>query len=315
MREKIAVDSLFLNLSTRCNMTCARCYGHLDDFAREDMDLATAQEATALYLDNRREKARHPFVMLFGGEPLLNWDVAAAYVAWFRGLPAARSCRLDLFTNGLLLDRERYDFLRRHAVHLFLSLDGDYESCSRNRPIGHEGFERIRAIIEANRRFDIITPYCVFSKRDLGRLRANLDFIASLGFSEIAVAKDFFEILSAPEKRAALGAIFRSLVLRGKRVLIYPEIHSNCTTCRPNTILVYPDGEIYDLCYVCASVAHRKGGIGRGQKSAMRFGNLRDGRELFFDTGQKRALMVAVGGGAVPCPTLSPRISLARKIL
>lgn len=65
----------------------------------------------------------------FGGEPLMNWEVVKALVAYGREVekPAGKNIRYTITTNGVLLDDEKIDFINEHMHNVVLSLDGRKE--------------------------------------------------------------------------------------------------------------------------------------------------------------------------------------------
>ncbi|NLY82451.1 MAG: thioether cross-link-forming SCIFF peptide maturase, partial [Clostridiales bacterium] len=65
-------------------------------------------------------------VDLFGGEPLLNWEVCKAVVAYGRKLEKTNDKKFNftLTTNGVLLDDDVIDFSTKEMGNVVLSLDG-----------------------------------------------------------------------------------------------------------------------------------------------------------------------------------------------
>lgn len=74
----------------------------------------------------------------FGGEPLLNWDFIK------QSLPLIRSdkrCKEILIpTNGLLLNQERYEFLKSFNVKISISFDGLFQHHNRQDVAGNDTF-------------------------------------------------------------------------------------------------------------------------------------------------------------------------------
>ncbi len=94
-------ETLFLELTARCNQRCVHCYASASPEASAHLDRARCEAL----LDEARELGFER-VQLTGGEPLLHEDVVAlAARAGERGL----AC--ELYTNGLLLEGALLDEL------------------------------------------------------------------------------------------------------------------------------------------------------------------------------------------------------------
>ena len=75
-------------------------------------------------------------VDLFGGEPLMNWDVVKKTVAYGRELEKKHDKRINftITTNCVALDDEKIDFINREMHNVVLSLDGRREIHDALRP-------------------------------------------------------------------------------------------------------------------------------------------------------------------------------------
>jgi MoaA/NifB/PqqE/SkfB family radical SAM enzyme len=297
----VTVDNLYVNISMRCNQECRRCYHHRELSPTLDMSLETALAATDLYLRCRNPRADNSFVMLFGGEPLCNWPVCEAYITHLHERARLLPFQVMLFTNGLDLRAERSAFCHEHDVHLVISLNGPYRTHRRHRPLSRALFDclvsNIAAALEAAAPH--VTAYCVASEDELAELGENLRFICGLGFHRIALSKDFSqqwqpasrerltEILT--DVHADTGALFDS----------FPEAISECATCQPTNLAVYPDGELYDLCHLCATVLRQDRKTADDRRALFHFGTLGRVDRLRLDVAAKRAFIHAHAS----CPT------------
>ncbi|MBI5552268.1 MAG: radical SAM protein [Desulfobacterales bacterium] len=140
-----------VRLTGRCNLACDYCYeqGHRE---RADLDRATALRIARHILES---PATEPLVGLFGGEPLLNWEIGELLIE-----EIARGARrigkrpfFHLTTNGTLLTPEIARTVARHAVTVQVSVDGPPERHDRHRKYRdgrgsweamHRGIERLR---------------------------------------------------------------------------------------------------------------------------------------------------------------------------
>jgi MoaA/NifB/PqqE/SkfB family radical SAM enzyme len=113
-----ATRSVMLMTTYECQLRCAYC-----NVSRgpRPMDERTALRAADLLLSSR---AGHLILNFFGGEPLLAWDLVRKTALYARERRAGRPLRINLTTNGLLLDDEKIAFLKSVDGYVHLSLDG-----------------------------------------------------------------------------------------------------------------------------------------------------------------------------------------------
>ena len=110
------MGSLFVHLTTRCNLACAHCYYACPDQADQtprDLDLSAVRRVVD---EARREGAAA--VALSGGEPLLHPEIRAIISH------AAPHLAIDLLTNGTLIDEEWAALLADAGASVQISLDG-----------------------------------------------------------------------------------------------------------------------------------------------------------------------------------------------
>lgn len=112
--------SLEAVLTAACNLRCSYCFQHRR--SRRRMDWRTLRAAVDLLL-----RSPQPVITLsfYGGEPLLEFDLMRRAVEYAqRAASPSREIRVELFTNGLLLDREQAAFLAEQRVRTQISHDG-----------------------------------------------------------------------------------------------------------------------------------------------------------------------------------------------
>jgi uncharacterized protein len=99
------------------------------------MDRDTAEQSVNFLLKESTD-ADNCRITLFGGEPLLNFDLVK-HVVKYAQKEAARfnkKLHLGMTTNGLLLDDEKSDFLIKENIEVTFSFDGPKEIQDKNRP-------------------------------------------------------------------------------------------------------------------------------------------------------------------------------------
>jgi len=115
-----ALDSLFLVLTSACNLRCAYCCRSRASPAT--MAWPTVEAGIARLWASPLRGLR---VIITGGEPLLEFGLVQRLIGHLRATkPPGRHVSINLLTNGMLLDEERIEFLARHRVTVQISIDG-----------------------------------------------------------------------------------------------------------------------------------------------------------------------------------------------
>ena len=126
-----ATRSVMLMTTYECQLRCAYCQVRRGP---RRMDEMTARRGADLLLSSR---AGHLILNFFGGEPLLAWDLVRKTSLYARERRGGRPLRINLTTNGLLLDDAKIGFLKSVDGYVHLSLDGTAEAnASRLRGTG-----------------------------------------------------------------------------------------------------------------------------------------------------------------------------------
>ncbi|MFH1434693.1 MAG: radical SAM protein [Pseudomonadota bacterium] len=132
---------LILVPTRNCNLRCRYCPV---DKREEGLDAETSAAAVTAFVSGGGRSVR-----LTGGEPLLAWPVVERIVEETAGLiDKGMDAKLEICTNGTLLDREKLASLDRPWITIVLSLDGGLETHTANRfgraaPGGRETFLRL----------------------------------------------------------------------------------------------------------------------------------------------------------------------------
>ncbi|WP_130806765.1 thioether cross-link-forming SCIFF peptide maturase [Senegalia massiliensis] len=188
------VKALCLHIAHDCNLKCEYCFASQGDFNGDKsfMSLETGKKALEFLAENSANR-RNLEVDFFGGEPLMNFDVVKELVHYGREIEKKynKNFRFTITTNGLLLDKEKMDFINEHMSNVVLSLDG-------RKKVNDE----MRKTINGEGSFDIIVPkFLEMAKSRKGKdyyLRGtftskNLDFskdvleLYNLGFKSVSV--------------------------------------------------------------------------------------------------------------------------------
>ena len=192
--RQTVVKALCLHIAHDCNLACKYCFAEEGEYhgRRALMSFETGKKALDFLIAS--SGARHNLeVDFFGGEPLLNWDVVKALVAYGREQETKhdKKFRFTLTTNGVLLNDEIISFCNREMANVVLSLDG--------RP---EVNDRMRPFRNGTGSYDLIVPKFQKFAKSRGKsayyvrgtfTRNNLDFAedvrhyADLGFTQLSM--------------------------------------------------------------------------------------------------------------------------------
>lgn len=132
-----AIKSMCLHVAHDCNLRCRYCFAATGDFHGERMLMPLDVGKRALdFLMERSGTRKHLEVDLFGGEPLMNWDVCEKLVAYGRELEQkyGKQIHFTITTNCVALDDEKIDFIDREMHNVVISLDGRKEIHDALRP-------------------------------------------------------------------------------------------------------------------------------------------------------------------------------------
>lgn len=115
-----SVRTVEVVLTAACNLSCAYCYQNRRSPLA--MDWETLRAVADLLL---RSAAPEVVLTFYGGEPLLRFSALRRCVEYVgERLPAGKSVRFTVLTNGLLLDEGIVSFLEAHRVRTRISFDG-----------------------------------------------------------------------------------------------------------------------------------------------------------------------------------------------
>jgi uncharacterized protein len=153
-RQRLKGMSVFLLLSQSCNLGCIYCLNGKISYQtgknlkmREDV----AHRSIERSLDRLAEGGRLE-VVLFGGEPLLNWPLAQSTIrhceAFRREKHPDKEVRYLLTSNLTFLPPDLIEWARKYRIGILCDVDGPPEIHDRLRP--YKGGRPSHAVIAAN---------------------------------------------------------------------------------------------------------------------------------------------------------------------
>lgn len=129
--------SVTLLTSTACNFSCSYCYENginKNIFMTEDIS-----DDILVYIEHNfinNERIKHLNIVLFGGEPTLNWKIVMYFFPKVKILTEKYNIKLtcDITTNGYLFDKDKLDFLLTYNLKgVQITLDGTEDIHNRRR--------------------------------------------------------------------------------------------------------------------------------------------------------------------------------------
>ncbi len=134
--------NLALNLTNNCNFCCGYCYAKQGNYDIPGlvMTLDTAKHGIDLLCESvRKNDSEKATIALFGGEPLLEFELIKEIVAYTkRNMPTSTSIQYLITTNGTLIDKEVAEFMQENGFIVTVSIDGDEET--------HDAYRRYKKI-------------------------------------------------------------------------------------------------------------------------------------------------------------------------
>ena len=189
-----AIKALCLHVAHTCNLSCEYCFAAQGKYNgdRALMSFEVGKQALEFLIANSGSQ-KNLEVDFFGGEPLMNWDVCKALVAYARSREkeTGKIFRFTLTTNGILVDDDVIEFANREMNNVVMSLDGR-----------EEVHDRLRKTINGKGSYSTIVPkFQKFAKMRGNRgyyirgtyTHNNVEFtkdlfhMASLGFTELSM--------------------------------------------------------------------------------------------------------------------------------
>lgn len=191
-----APQSISLNVSASCNLSCGYCYAGRGGFGGNQAR-GMGWEVAKAAVDRLLEFAdpNRPITIGFmGGEPLLARELVHRVVGYAAGRARERALdmRFSMTTNGTLLDRSDVQLIGNHAFAVTVSLDGSAAQNDRQRPqAGGRGSwaqvaRRVAPLLADPGSARIAARATVTART--GSLPEAFDSIIALGFPEVGFA-------------------------------------------------------------------------------------------------------------------------------
>jgi uncharacterized protein len=194
------LQSLVLNLTNQCNLSCQYCYEFGEDKVATPegkpkfMDFETAK-ASVDFLLNQSSGRRAVHITFFGGETLMNFPLLQRVVNYATEQAALRNRAIDfsLTTNATLLTPAIIQFLSKNRIGVTVSIDGPPDLHDKLRVFanGRGSYDiiapKVRALLENHRTRPIAARVTLTAGvTDVVRIYRHLK--QDLGFQEVGFA-------------------------------------------------------------------------------------------------------------------------------
>jgi uncharacterized protein len=192
-----APQSISLNVSSSCNLSCSYCYAARGSFHGAQPALMQWEVARAAInkLLCEADHAAPVTVGFLGGEPFVNRRLVYRAVehAAAEGARRGLDVRFSVTTNGTLLNEDDVELLRKHRFAVTVSVDGGEEIQNLQRPAPARQTRSYDLLVAATRSLladpgsAAVAARATVTRGDLN-LPERFAAILSLGFREIGFA-------------------------------------------------------------------------------------------------------------------------------
>jgi sulfatase maturation enzyme AslB (radical SAM superfamily) len=308
--------AVLFNVTNYCNLNCDYCFlTPLSKFyeKKEKMDIDTAKRVTNEFIGSP-DAANKPEIVFFGFEPLLNWSLIVEYVLWAKKEMKGNIGNISIYTNGTLLNNEKIEFLIKHSIEIKISIDSYYYENKKHRNTTKEQYnqlwKRTQKIININP--NLIKISKVITKENLKNLEKSFKFINEIKPRGIILLADAREKFTIKDKATILkGIIALKSKNRSLEINLLPEFLGCCSNGSTTNIMVFPNGDLFDLCATCEQIYLKKKRIfekTRKEEYTTFLGNINSKYSFSAKKSKKNICK------CVDCPTISKRLGfLSRK--
>jgi len=187
--------TLYLSLTHNCQLRCNYCYA--GDKYHKPMSKETILKTIEFTLKIPMQELNFGF---FGGEPLMEWELLqfATYEMEREAEKKSIKLRKNFTTNGLLLNKEKVQWLKKHEFYIVISLDGNEAMHNTHRLYSNTqgSFQDvIRGIKELQKVYKEgeYTINTVVTPKNIHHLLPSVKYIhKNLGIKDIHLALNYF---------------------------------------------------------------------------------------------------------------------------
>ena len=210
-KEQKYIDRVNINLCHECNLHCKYCFAEGGSYGLENgkMNEKTAKNTIDEFID-QLPSGKSGNIILFGGEPLLNLDLANYIIEYCekKAYENGNEIVYDFFTNGTLINENIMEIMKRKDnIRILLSLDGPPYINNKFRESYRE--QDVTSIIENNLKY--IKPFMdrrVVVRCTIGWVKRDLieriAYFVDLGFKNIVIDPAYCENIEGIDKTSEI---------------------------------------------------------------------------------------------------------------
>jgi len=137
-KNKKILDRLVISTTNSCNLNCAYCYAKGGDYGNNSIGNLTKKNAKKIIdiFFNQFEQINN--IQLFGGEPLLNYNVIKFITEYLKNLKINNKIstlpHIGIVTNGTYFNDDLLHLFQKEQIKLTISLDGPKDIHNALRP-------------------------------------------------------------------------------------------------------------------------------------------------------------------------------------
>ena len=189
------IKAMCLNIAHDCNLRCKYCFASKGDYKGKRSLMTSEVGRTAIdFVIKKSGPRKNIEVDLFGGEPLINYEVVKSIVDYGRQQEKIHNkvIRFTITTNALLLDDDKIEYLNNNMENIVLSIDGRKEINDgvRVRADGKGTFEdilpKIKKMVDKRHGDKQYYVRGTFTSKNLDFYNDVIE-LAALGFKEISI--------------------------------------------------------------------------------------------------------------------------------
>ncbi len=243
---------LELQLTSQCQLNCLYC-----ELERNNPDMSREVLYKGIFLAFQSEK-NHIKIQFFGGEPLLRFDLVREGVDYAKELAKKTNKKVEfcISTNGLLLDKEKIDFIKDHKFHIIYSLDGGREIHLKNGLLegGNKNFQENFSLILNNYekiKEENIEHFVnlVVNGKNIYYLKENIEFLLSrLNAKNILISPMIGYYWRIEEQKRYFGILREVLKEQSKNVNFLNIKNPDEPAIASTSINIDFDGSLYFGC-------------------------------------------------------------------
>ncbi|NLI09802.1 MAG: radical SAM protein [Elusimicrobia bacterium] len=182
--KKLKLNHLFIYINTSCNLSCRYCGCHFINELIKNPILQEDRFRKALKQFAQRA-CRYPEFTFYGGEPLIYYEKLKKYSSLIRSkFPYSR---INIFTNGMLLNKKAADLAEEKNLNFLISIDGDKKTTDFNRKtfIYPSVYEKILKNLKNFKNFHRFTANMVITPDNVEYWADNVAHLKKMGFESV----------------------------------------------------------------------------------------------------------------------------------